>query len=88
MKTVAVIISTYKGALHICRQLDSIFDQEGVNVRVFIRDDHSPDNTIEVVEAYKLSHPDRRIDYVTGETEGYAAQDDRGCGSGISRYSR
>lgn len=72
MKTVAVIISTYKGALHICRQLDSIFDQEGVNVRVFIRDDHSPDNTIEVVEAYKLLHPDRRIEYVTGENEGYA----------------
>ena len=72
MKSVAVIISTYKGASHICRQLDSIFNQVDVNVRVFIRDDHSPDDTIEIINQYKATHPDRKIEYTTGENEGYA----------------
>ena len=72
MKTVAVIMSTYKGALHICRQLDSIFKQSGVQVRVFIRDDHSPDNTVEVVEKYRHAHSDRKIEYIVGDNEGYA----------------
>lgn len=35
MKTVIVVISAYKGAKHIERQLDSIFEQIGVDVQVW-----------------------------------------------------
>ena len=49
MKTVIVVISAYNGAKHIERQLDSIFEQVGVDVQVLVRDDCSKDNTVEVV---------------------------------------
>ena len=35
MKTVIVVISTYNGAKYIERQLDSIFNQVNVDVRVW-----------------------------------------------------
>ena len=50
MKTVIVVISTYNGALHIERQLDSIFEQNGVDVRVVVRDDCSKDNTVALLQ--------------------------------------
>lgn len=50
MKTVIIVISTYNGARQIERQLDSIFAQIGVDVRVLVRDDCSKDNTVEVVQ--------------------------------------
>ena len=46
MKTVIVVISTYNGALHIERQLDSIFELNGVVVRVVVRDYFCKDNTV------------------------------------------
>ena len=71
-RNVVVVMSTYKGALNVSRQLDSIFSQIGVNVSVFIRDDQSPDDTVKVIDAYKNEHPDRKIDYIVGQNEGYA----------------
>ena len=72
MKTVMIIISTYNGAKHIERQLDSIFEQTNVNVRVLIRDDCSKDNTVEVVQKYAQNHPQRKIEIFKGENVGYA----------------
>ena len=72
MKTVIVVMSTYNGEKHIVRQLDSIFAQEGVNVRVLIRDDFSKDNTIEVVEKYIREHPQYDILLAKGENVGFA----------------
>ncbi len=71
-KTVAVIISTYKSGKRLVGQLDSIFSQEGVDVAVFIRDDSSPDNTIEIIEEYKLKHQDVKLSYIVGKNKGYA----------------
>ena len=57
MKTVIVVISAYNGAKHIERQLDSIFEQVGVDVQVLVRDDCSKDNTVEVVQnMHKIIH--------------------------------
>ena len=72
MKNVVVIISTYKAGKKLERQLDSIFSQKGVNIRVYIRDDSSPDNTVEIIESYKINHPNYNIDYIVGENLGYA----------------
>ena len=72
MKTVIVVISTYNGAKNIERQLDSIFEQANVNVRVFVRDDCSKDNTVEVVKKYAQKHPHYEIKIVSGENVGFA----------------
>ena len=86
-KTVAVIMSTYNGSKHIRRQLDSIFLQKGVDIRVFIRDDNSLDNTVTIIEDYILENPDRQIDYITGMNEGYAKSFwDALCAAGEADY--
>ncbi len=72
MKTVIIVISTYNGARQIERQLDSIFAQIGVDVRVLVRDDCSKDNTVEVVQKYAQRHPNNRIEIIKGENVGYA----------------
>ncbi len=68
---VVVVISTYNGAKNIERQLDSIFCQIGVVVSVFVRDDNSSDDTVDVIEKYKKK-TGNSIELVAGENEGYA----------------
>lgn len=72
MKTVTVIISTYNGAKHIERQLDSIFAQINVEINVLIRDDCSSDNTIQKIEQYINNHPGRQIRLIIGDNVGFA----------------
>lgn len=68
---VVVIISTCNGSKNIIRQLDSIFAQKNLEISVFIRDDYSTDNTIEVIEKYKKK-TSNKIVIIRGENEGYA----------------
>lgn len=70
--SVLVVISTYNGAKNICRQLDSIFAQEDVQVSVLIRDDNSSDDTIEVIHKYQSDNPKCSIEIISGENVGYA----------------
>ena len=72
MKKVIVVISTYNGEKHIERQLDSIFEQIGVDIQVLIRDDCSKDNTIEVVQKYVQDHPQNKIKIIKGRNVGFA----------------
>ena len=72
MSSVDVIIPCYKYAhfLHAC--VESVLSQEGVDVRILILDDCSPDNTPEV--AAELQRQDSRIEYRRHETnEGHIA---------------
>lgn len=57
MPTVAVLMSTYNGEKYIREQLDSIFKQKDVDVKLFVRDDGSTDNTIKILEEYKQKYP-------------------------------
>ncbi len=52
MNTVAVLLSTYNGENFLKEQLDSILNQSGVLVELFIRDDGSKDSTLEMLTAY------------------------------------
>ena len=52
MPTVGVLMSTYNGEKYIREQLDSIFNQERVKVKLFVRDDGSLDGTVDIVEEY------------------------------------
>lgn len=67
-----ILISTYNGAAYIEEQLDSIFMQVYQEFQVFIRDDGSTDNTIEVIEQYiQINGLSDRIILVCGENIGF-----------------
>lgn len=53
MYKVAVLLSTYNGRKYVKEQIDSIFMQKDVNITLYIRDDGSNDNTIEIIRKYK-----------------------------------
>lgn len=57
MPTVAVLMSTYNGEKYIREQLDSIFNQENVLVKLFVRDDGSTDGTVGILREYSQRFP-------------------------------
>ena len=69
---VAVLMSTYNGEKFIVEQLDSIIDQKDVECSLFIRDDGSSDNTLNIIEEYKDKHPNFYIEIITGKNLGVA----------------
>lgn len=54
---VAVLMATYNGGKHIREQIDSILAQSGVEVVLFVRDDHSSDDTVRIVSGYMDLYP-------------------------------
>ena len=54
---VSVVMSSYNGAKCIKRQLDSILAQKNVDVTVYVRDDGSSDNTVEILKEYSKKNP-------------------------------
>lgn len=55
--TIAVVMSTYNGERYLREQIDSILAQEGVAVKLFIRDDGSRDGTAAIIDEYAAAHP-------------------------------
>lgn len=51
--SLAVVMSTYNGAAHVAEQLDSILAQDAPNVDIYVRDDGSSDNTVEILHTYE-----------------------------------
>lgn len=49
-KKIAVIMSSYNGESFIEEQIRSIFNQENVEVNLFVRDDGSTDSTVEIIK--------------------------------------
>ena len=68
-KTVQVLLSTYNGEKYIKEQLNSLFNQEGVIVKVLLRDDGSKDDTLKIVQEYKKLFP---IKILIGNNLGFA----------------
>lgn len=52
MRTVCVLLSSYNGEQFIKEQIDSILAQQGVKVRLIVRDDGSTDSTVSILEGY------------------------------------
>ncbi|MFD2648787.1 glycosyltransferase family 2 protein [Devosia albogilva] len=52
MRTVTVMMSVYNGQRFLQEQIDSILAQDGVDVRLIIRDDGSMDATRRIIEGY------------------------------------
>ena len=57
MPTVAVLMSTYNGEKYLREQLDSIFNQDKVAVKLFVRDDGSTDDTVGILREYAQRFP-------------------------------
>lgn len=58
---VVVLMSTYNGEKYIKEQIDSILNQENVNVFLMIRDDGSSDNTMAVLQDYRRQYKNIKI---------------------------
>lgn len=52
MKKVAVIMSTYNGERYLKEQLESLYQQENVELTLFVRDDGSKDNTVDLINSF------------------------------------
>lgn len=49
---VCIFMSTFNGAHFLREQLDSIFSQEDVEIKLIVRDDGSKDNTLDILHQY------------------------------------
>lgn len=67
MYSVAVLMSTYNGASYLREQIDSILAQKNVDVKLYIRDDGSTDNTEEILKEY--SDKCSNVSYYIGENK-------------------
>ncbi len=52
IKKVLIMLSTYNGEKFLARQLDSLYNQVGVDVHILVRDDGSKDSTLSILNDY------------------------------------
>ena len=58
MKKVILITSTYNGSAYLPTLLDSIAAQTYDNIELYVRDDGSKDNSVEILRQYQCSFPE------------------------------
>jgi glycosyltransferase involved in cell wall biosynthesis len=51
--SVTVVMTTYNGEKYLREQLDSLLIQNGVNIKILVRDDGSNDRTTKILDEYK-----------------------------------
>lgn len=54
--SICIVMSTYNGELYIDKQIESILEQSEVDIKIYIRDDGSSDNTLQIIEKYAAVH--------------------------------
>jgi glycosyltransferase involved in cell wall biosynthesis len=64
LKSVLVMMATFNGEKFLREQLDSIYAQDNVKVKVLVRDDGSTDATLNILDDY---HSSNDLDYIAGE---------------------
>lgn len=69
---ITVLMSTYNGELFLREQLDSILNQQNVDVHLCVRDDGSKDNSISIINEYIKKYRNR-VHLIKGDNIGYAA---------------
>lgn len=69
--SVAILMSTYNGEKYLDKQIQSVLLQEKVYTHIYIRDDGSNDNTINIIQTYQKKYPGR-IDLFIEENIGFA----------------
>lgn len=66
MEKIQVLLSTYNGEKYLHEQLNSIFSQKDVEVKLLVRDDGSTDSTVSILEEYQ----NRNIEIITEQNIG------------------
>lgn len=54
-KNIAILLATFNGAKFLSEQIDSILFQEDVSFDIYISDDGSTDNTLSIVDSYRVA---------------------------------
>jgi rhamnosyltransferase len=67
-KKVAILLSSYNGEKYIKEQIDSILAQTYKNIEIYVRDDGSKDNTINILKEYEEKG---QIKLIQGENLGF-----------------
>lgn len=68
MKQVVVLMSTYNGDKYLEEQINSLINQEQVDIRILVRDDGSTDDTHKILEKY---HNKGVLDWYAGKNIGW-----------------
>ena len=70
---IAILMATYNGERYLCEQIDSILSQTCDMWHLYIHDDGSSDNTLEILHDYADRHPEQ-ITVLDYPTQGGALQ--------------
>lgn len=70
---IAILMATFNGGKYISEQIDSILSQTFTGWELFIHDDGSEDNTIEIIRKYQNRYPDK-IHILAGQKTGGSKQ--------------
>lgn len=68
MKKVQILMSTYNGEIYIKEQIDSLLNQQDVEISILVRDDGSTDSTKEILREYAKKE---QLKYYIGKNKGY-----------------
>ncbi len=58
-KKIYILLATYNGEKYLREQLNSLFKQSYSNWVLWVHDDNSKDNTIEILRSYSDKFPDK-----------------------------
>ena len=58
-KKIYILLATYNGEKYLKDQLDSLFEQTNQHWTLWIHDDNSKDNTVNIIKKYKSKYPDQ-----------------------------
>ena len=58
---VNIIMCTYNGGKYIKEQVQSIVDNTAKDWKLFVFDDQSTDNTLEIIDQFEKKYPDKII---------------------------
>ncbi len=67
MDMVSIVMATYNGNKYLGEQIDSILSSAYPEIKLYIVDDRSQDNTMEILNSYKEQYPEK-IDISQNET--------------------
>ncbi len=70
MAEVAILLATYNGEMYLREQIDSILNQTFQDYTIYIHDDGSTDNTLNIINEYSLSYPDKIVNLEYAKTGG------------------
>jgi len=68
--TIGILLCTFNGARHLSEQLNSIANQNYPNWRLFVSDDGSTDETLEIIQSFKKNFNEDKVVIFTGPGQG------------------